>query len=447
MLANEKIAELSTELHKKGWNESELRTRLLQHTAGVLALAIRRKEEEEAGLVPSPLPPSTSFSSSLPSDSVISPQFDLAISSSFAPSPAPRQTDRFEGHHFFAGNKDAIIPLPRSPSLNSPQLVASSSNIVPSIDATIVRQLEAQVAALRSSLANASPPLPRLDTGKLEQLRAELSAAANAEDTARKEAASSRREVGELQAETEELMKDVEVSREDLRGAEDTTAALRREMGVLRSKLEDAQSGSAAIGAKELTETKEEVAELRRNVEMGEQELQEVRRRAESAERGVVELEEEIEEVKAGYEREAAQVQATLRELEASATAKNERDVEDQGRLRSEQQKVVQAIGDILRRHRTRPTLGLAIRDLPSFDDTAEHADLPFYLASTLDAHFERLTIHVSSLSDEFASTLEEQSQAQAELRTELKQAVDHRERWRSEGSSPRSATGIPLAD
>lgn len=265
-----------------------------------------------------------------------------------------------------------------------------------------MRQLEAQVAELRSNLAIASAPVPREDVGQLEKLRAEVLAAREAEETVCEEAASSRRAVEELQVEIGELRKDVEISRDEVRGADDATAALRRKMGELEIALDEARG------------------------------------RAVGAEQRIIEVEDEIGGVKARYEREAMQLQAVVSQLESSAAEKGEREVEDEGRLQSERQKVVQAIGDILRRHRTRPTLGPTIRDLPAFDDTTNHADLPSYLASTLDAHFDRLTNHVSSLSDELASTLEEHSHAQSDVQIELKQAVDHRERWRSEAETHR---------
>jgi seryl-tRNA synthetase len=151
--------------------------------------------------------------------------------------------------------------------------------------------------------------------------------------------------------------------------------------------------------------------------------------------------------LRAEHERELKMVKANLVEAdeETRSMSGGADETEGEKRLQSElsamveeRSKITQAIGDVLRRHRTRPAIGPVLRELPSFDDRADHSDLPSYLASTLDSHFDRVSGHVSAIGEDLSSTRAEHDETRSGLQSELKQAVEHRERWRSEAETNR---------
>jgi hypothetical protein len=55
-MSDDKLEKIHSSLNREGWAEAEMRTKILTHTAGVLGLSLRRKEEQEAGLDSSELP-------------------------------------------------------------------------------------------------------------------------------------------------------------------------------------------------------------------------------------------------------------------------------------------------------------------------------------------------------------------------------------------------------
>ena len=176
--ANRKVESVVNELNKIAKREAEVRTRILRHMAAVLGLMLRRMENPVYGgpvsssvppRSPTPLPNGTDRDLLSPS-SVASPTF-----SSLSSAIRTAVTAKFEGPHLFAGNKDAIIPHPRSPFASpqlpgpqagfpslSPGYVAPSavlSNSTTTLPYMISSNVDTQVQQLTEQLANSKAEL------------------------------------------------------------------------------------------------------------------------------------------------------------------------------------------------------------------------------------------------------------------------------------------------
>ena len=405
--AQNKLDIVQGELYKVGWKEAELRTKLLKHTAGVLALSARRKEEEENGLAPTPLSPTLT-------------QHGLSTSRSRdTPSPSGPPTDRrFDGAHFFSGNREAVIPVSRNPS--SPFVSpAPSQGAFPSHNLSHhqdqVQDLESQISNLRSQLVDAKGQTSR-DLGKvnseLEGARSELAKA-------------NERAIG-LDRDIAGLRQGLERAEEDVARARTDAESVRQEVSLARSTSTDHQ--------RDVQVAKDEAREFSDKAREMELEIAEMEMKLAEAEQRAHELEELVQEVRLEKDSNEKEWANRLEEVETRGRAvpdDGEESLGEQqarqrvGELEEDRRKLAQAIGDVLRRHRTRPILGSALRETPSFDDTTERADLPSYLASTLEAHFDKVSSHVSNLNEDIASLRDDADGARGSLESDLNQAND----------------------
>jgi len=405
--AQNKLDIVQGELYKVGWKEAELRTKLLKHTAGVLALSARRKEEEENGLAPTPLSPTLT-------------QHGLSTSRSRdTPSPSGPSTDRrFDGAHFFSGNREAVIPVSRNPS--SPFVSpAPSQGAFPSHNLSHhqdqVQDLESQISNLRSQLVDAKGQTSR-DLGKvnseLEGARSELAKA-------------NERAIG-LDRDIAGLRQGLERAEEDVARARTDAESVRQEVSLARSTSTDHQ--------RDVQVAKDEAREFSDKAREMELEIAEMEMKLAEAEQRAHELEELVQEVRLEKDSNEKEWANRLEEVETRGRAvpdDGEESLGEQqarqrvGELEEDRRKLAQAIGDVLRRHRTRPILGSALRETPSFDDTTERADLPSYLASTLEAHFDKVSSHVSNLNEDIASLRDNADGARGSLESDLNQAND----------------------
>ncbi|GAA5934301.1 uncharacterized protein JCM15063_004533 [Sporobolomyces koalae] len=402
--AQTKLDTVQGELYKVGWKESEIRTKLLKHTAGVLALSTRKKQEEEQRLAAGPLSPTL-------------PQHGTASSSSHeSPSPAGPNADlRFDGAHFFSGNREAVIPTARSQSSpfaspNPTQGAFPPVNLQHQQDQihdleSQVRRLEAEKAQVKlehdriqheldNAIAGASQEKARSATleADVTSLRQGLERAEEDVSRARQEAETIRHDVSLARSTSTTHERDLELARDEVREAGDKARELELELEELETKLAEAEQ---KVGQLET-----EVQEVRQEQVAGEKAWAE---RLEQAERhNNRELPDETEE--------------SLGEQEAKQRV---RELEDDNR------KMVQAVGDVLRRHRMRPVLGSALRETPSFDDTTSRHDLPSYLASTLDAHFDKVASHVTHLDEQLSTTRSDMDATRSSLDTELNEASE----------------------
>lgn len=394
------------ELYKLGWKEAELRTKLLKHTAGVLALSARRKEEEESGLAPTPLSPTLT-------------QNGLSSSRSRdTPSPSGPPTDRrFDGAHFFSGNREAVVPVSRNPS--SPFVSpAPSQGAFPSHNQhhqDQVQDLESQISNLRSQLVEAKGQTSR-DLGKVNT---EL-------EDARREESKAKERTAVLERDMAGLRQGLERAEEDVARARKDAESVRQEASLAKSTSTDHQR-DVQLAKDEARESSDKAREM-------ELEIAEMEMKLAEAEQKVHELEEQVREVRLEKDSNEKDWADRLEEVETRSRAVPE-DAEEsineqQARrriveLEENQRKLAQAIGDVLRRHRTRPILGSALRETPSFDDTTERDDLPSYLASTLEAHFDKLSSHVSNLNEDISSLRNDADGARGSLESDLNQAND----------------------
>ncbi|GJN92801.1 hypothetical protein Rhopal_005839-T1 [Rhodotorula paludigena] len=414
--AQAKLDGLEADLRKISSRELELRTKLLRHTAGVLATSLRRKEEEQVLVGPTPFSPALASSSA-------------AVSAQRRDTPSPTGSgsganNRFSGAHFFAGNREAIVPQARpgrgSPYA-SPQPDQSSFGVNSVQLQHDLEEQTARVKELERQLEEATSRAERdaHDTRQeLERTRLQ----------AHEEQDRMRRHISEAQADAEGL-------REELHAAHDDLEQARREAQEARDEVQAHRGlqGPSEDAQREIAAAKQDAQDAARKLRDLGMELAEAEHKLGEAEEHVKELEEELQ--RSGEER-ADERNALQAKLDAATSASADapgRDVvgteatekarQRVRQLEEERQSVMQAIGDVLRRHRTRPTLGVVLRDLPSFDDTTERSDLPTYLASTIDAHFDKSASHVSDLSSDLSSLRDEHDSARSGLDDELAHA------------------------
>ncbi|GAA6048508.1 hypothetical protein JCM3770_006528 [Rhodotorula araucariae] len=446
--AQAKLDALQSELYKVGSRESDARTKLLQHTAAVLAISLRQKEHEEQGLPPAAV------------NNALSPAL---AGSERRDTTSPTGSNRFDGAHFFAGSREAIVPTPRLRTVSgggsgspyaSPQPGAGSGGTFGANALHLQHDLAERDARIKELEGHADSLERQLDEVKQragEDLRAVRAELERARDAVKEEQDSAKREVSAAHAEVEELREELHAAREDVEHARrDAEAARheadearreadreRREAEEHRSQATLARSGASADSPHSTGATRQDQDAARRVRDMGMQ-LAEAEHKLSEAEERVADLEEELQRTEEEMKEErrtweqvreaetagsAVPAPATARSTgfdadSDNATAEPRRRVEQ---LEAERTSIIQAIGDVLRRHRTRPTLGVVLRDSPSFDDTTERDDLPAYLASTLDAHFDKASSHVSSLTTDLSC-----AQAEADARAELEDKLAH---------------------
>lgn len=408
--AQAKLDVLESDLRKQSAREAELQGRLLRHTAGVLAIALRRKEEE--------IQQASAYQSSLPVAS---------LAHRDAPSPpGSAAMPRFDGAHFFAGNREAIVPLPRSNGspYASPQPGQNGSFGTNAVQlqhdlaeqASKVKELEGQVADLERALDATKQQAE-------EEIRAVKGDLDNAKSRASQEQAGAQERIRTLEDEVERLGKELDQARTDHDHARSEIEDARREVEEHRAQL--ATSGDAQ---RDLDAAKQEAQDLSRKLRDAGMELAEAQHKLDQAEERVKELEEELQRTEEEIAAERRDWEEKLKAAEETAASNGPTepqpttdgaDVARVRQLESERQAVVQSIGDVLRRHRMRPTLGVALRESPAFDDTTERDNLPAYLSSTLDSHFDKLTSHVNELN----SIRDEHDRSRTDLETELVQA------------------------
>ncbi|GAA5984490.1 hypothetical protein JCM5350_004734 [Sporobolomyces pararoseus] len=403
--AQSKLDTVQGELYKVGWKEAELRTKLLKHTAGVLALSARRKEEEDQGLGPTPLSPTlTQLGSS-------------TNRSQDTPSPNGTHADhRFDGAHFFSGNREAVMPIPRSTNSPFASPAPSQGAFAPSVNLhqhqDQIHELETQITRLETEKGRA--------TQELAQVRSEMDAVRREAQTAKERAESFERDVTSL--------------RQGLERAEEDVSRARKETEGVRSQMSLARSTSMTDHQRDIELAKDEAREAGNRTKELELEVSELEMKLAEAEQKVHELQSEMEDVKIEKNSNEKEWATRLEEVETRSRAIPDEEEESVGEqearqrlseLEDDQRKMVQAIGDVVRRHRTRPILGSVLRETPSFDDTTQRSDLHSYLASTLDAHFDKVSAHVTHLNEELSTARNDLDETRNALESELNQAHD----------------------
>ena len=412
----------------------------MRHTAAVLATSLRQKEQEQDGR-------STAAAAYPPSSAASQPHA----------TPSPPGSARFDGAHFFAGNREAIVPRTRTISANgvggspyqSPQLGASGSfgaNAV-QLQHDLVER-DARIKELEEQAGSLERQLDEVKRRSEADLRTAREALDRRDEEAKDEVERLRRELSSAQADVEGLREELHAARDDVeqvRGQHDDARReaddARREADEHRSQLAVARSSPSVDGAaqRDVEAARQEAQDAARRLRDQGMELAEAEHKFAEAEERVSELEEELQRTEEEMKDERQSWEDKVREAESagaaasSALASRSAEPEDDERveetrrrveqLEAERRSVVEAIGDVLRRHRTRPALGSALREAPSLDDaTDDRDDLPAYLASTLDAHLDKAGSHVDRLTADLSS-LHAERDAHAGVEDELAQA------------------------
>ena len=372
--ATSKIASITADLANFQQRESEIRTKLLRHMAGVLSIVLRRREEEEAYLLQGPTSAilDAVTDGGAASRSPVGPSRQLNSSASAYPdshrsSPSPiggrknngKEVLRFEGPHLFANNKDATTPLPRT-ALTSPQLLSFSTFSSPhnsrQVDPAVHAELERNLAEVEASLSHAGR--------EIEELRSEL---AQAHSTA-EDADQRRRQAEETASQAESR-------------AERAQAAVSAETESRRG-LSESQRESAKL--------KNQIAEL------------EARLRREKSERNRWQEE-------AGHSRQD---------------------------LLDHHQQLRESVEAVLQKHKR--ASGSLTRLLPSTFFGNEEEDNAFDAASTLsaslDAHFYKSAEHITGLQRDLSTLQSQQNDKMSQtgqLGAQLEQAKTELQSWR----------------
>ncbi|GAA5881845.1 hypothetical protein JCM3774_003055 [Rhodotorula dairenensis] len=257
--------------------------------------------------------------------------------------------------------------------------------------ASRLEQELAEQKAKTSELAEQAAQLERVLDDTKEQARVEMDRLGD--ELARLQAAAASR--------SEESMRQVQ----DLEGEVDF---LRSDLAEAAAEVDDLRRRLAAIPSDAGQPTR---AELEEELELARGEVKQLTDELEEAQGELESLNKVFEDRIAAAEQEGAR-----QAREEAAAAAGSAETRQRGA-------VIQAIGDVLRRHRMRPVLGASLRELPAFDDTAERDDLADYLSSTLDAHFERLTALVDGLNGGISTLSHERDSAANELEALRSQA------------------------
>lgn len=379
--ANAKIDSLSAEIYRLGWKEAELRTKLLRHTAGALGAALRRKEEDEASAIAS-LHPSVAGS-----ERALSP-FGVHARSSTA------GTDRFDGAHFFAGNKEAVYPHPRAQSpYASPQLGGSAfAPFGGSDDTARVRDLESKVEELERALhlareENAQNSAQHESArgiygSQLDQLRNEVDLLRQQESETRDLHSTSQRGLEDTRHTLNEAQRDLEAARQEVR-------TLQGELEAERHELQTAQDTVRRLeeDAKELQTQLENAGEQAKRSEL---DLADHEHKVNEAESRLAELEVELQQSQ----------QASRQEGQDQPLSHPVDNSDEVGALLDERRKTIDALPTVLQRYRDTTALAPVLRGVP-FDLSADVAtgQLDERLADTLESHFSQVADHVEALS------------------------------------------------
>jgi Uds1 (Up-regulated during septation)-like protein len=225
-IAERKVAAAQTELWRLQERAANVGRRLLEHRAGVLSAALTEAERAQAnGLNISVTDTDISFRSSVSSAS------SLAVT-----------TPKFDGAHFFAGHKGAIVPGKQSRGADPVQDSGSGGG-----GGASQQELEELTAKLAAAEALAQEREAQLEDARiaaasdLENARAVArKEIADARAEAASEAAWARERAGELEERVARLQRELETS---TRGKDDA-AFLGERIRTLERELEDTRSKS-----------------------------------------------------------------------------------------------------------------------------------------------------------------------------------------------------------
>ncbi|GAA6063221.1 hypothetical protein JCM10212_002443 [Sporobolomyces blumeae] len=411
--AQAKLDSVQAELYKVGWKEAELRTKILKHTAGVLALSVRKRDEDEQGLPHLPLSPA------LPQHAMSSSQFrDTPSPTGSGRNATPATEHRFDGAHFFAGNREAVVPLSRS--TNSPFTSPAPSQgafAQQNLHHEHVQDLEAQVTELRNQL--------ELAKGRAAQDVAKLR---NELDDVKRERAAHHDRNGSLERDLDSLRVGLQRAEEDVARARHDAEEARKSAATQRSTEDVTARAELEAARREAEEARGKIADLERHGEDLERELSQALEKVRQLEDEVREVRQEKDHSESEWAKRLEEVETRAREQPERHGEETEGEREAQQRiafLEADRRKLAQAIGDVVRRHRTRPVLGSVLRETPGFDDTTDRDDLASYLASTLDAHFDKVSTHVTRLNDDVSSLQCNVDTGRQSLESDLAQAND----------------------
>ncbi len=348
--ANRKVDLAQKELWRISEKASEINRKLLEHRAGVLSYSVRSYEKK---LAP---PDAVNGNGDLSVSGSSTPNRNSAMSptqSSVNSTHSNSSRSKFDGAHFFAGHSDAIVPA-------FPKLPPSSSEV-----AALQEQLQAAQAALDAANAEQQKMLKELNTMRAERKSMESSKSS------------------------------------ELRQAEETIAALERQMGEMEGlgdrvgKLEE-EKKTWAKERIELDERRREVDKLERRLEVLEQqsgESAELESALSRERRKLDEKEREIAELKA----ERATLLAERSTLQAG------------GESKAQLEKGVDALQELMKKH----GVSHYSRDISVAG-----------LAQSIEKHLDEAKVKVDSNS----IAQDEWNAARAKLESDLRASLDKRE-------------------
>lgn len=248
-VASSNIAGVTADLSRLQQQESDLKTKLLRHMAGVLGFVLSKRDEEESEYTTGPPTPCVSSNKNL---------------------------WRFEGPHLFAANKDAMQPTPLSRSRRGRSATSSRDT---SQNISMSNELQQQIDKLQADYTSIQSELQesRQDS---ESLRSQLE---NAQDVTSR----LQQQYDQLHAESRDLQADRSRESESAARLRSQVAQYESDMHALEDQL---QAASANLSALEES-TRGEAGALAERLSSVERELQDAIEQKKDVQRQATELE------------------------------------------------------------------------------------------------------------------------------------------------------------
>ena len=253
--ANARVDKAQTELWRVAERLNEVHRRLMEHRAGVLSFSVRNMERKMNGSS------GTSNGGTSEDSGYDSSNRSTLLSPTLTPlnglTPlSPSTKTPFDGHHFFAGHAETIVPKPKL----SPEAAAAKITL-----------LEGKLKEAKDALASAGKKQAELSR-ELAMMRLEKQ---EVETLMEVEVQAARETIAGLEKEREEERGREEEEREEqLKAMEEEVSALRREREEWEMVKEDwererddlsREKEDAQVDAEELRRKLEDVERRRRN--------------------------------------------------------------------------------------------------------------------------------------------------------------------------------------
>lgn len=288
---------------------------------------------------------------------------------------------------------------------------------------TFVRELEEKIQELKEKLVERE--------NELEKVQRELEVKTKDHEGVSGQVRTRDVQGLEFTTKISELEKEQEEMESEKKSLADLNVEREKELGAVKDELEKTKNElvNSSESGKQVVQLKGELEALSLKLAKVSEEQKESQTRLDLAQERAISLEKGLEEEKIRHQSELDALNKVLEAEQDQHQAHVKGTSATSEVVAEERRKIVEAVGDVLRRHRTRAVIGPVLRHLPPFDDTTSRTDLPFYLASSLESHFDRLSNHVATVSSELELAKTEHGVSVETLEAQLHDAVEARDK------------------